>query len=185
MDNHSPLLKTVFDGWDGYHRSIVNAIAPRTREELLWRPAPDLRSVGELAAHIALGRLDWFQRMNAPGSAQLAEKIANGRGPGDAIRETDIAESASALVHWLEITWGMIEKTLSQWTVADLAKTYPHTYWGTTYAVSHQWTIWRIMTHDVHHGGQLSMMLYSQGIDIPELGDLGGHLTDPPLVEES
>ena len=79
----------------------------------------------------------------------------------------------------------MIETTLAAWTVSDLAKTYRHTYWGKTYAVSRQWTIWRILSHDIHHGGQLSTMLATQGIDAPDLGALGGHLTVPPLADSS
>jgi hypothetical protein len=49
--------------------------------------------------------------------------------------------------------------------------------------VSRQWTIWRILTHDVHHGGQLALMLGTQGIPVFELGDLFGHITLPPLAE--
>jgi uncharacterized damage-inducible protein DinB len=71
----------------------------------------------------------------------------------------------------------MIEETLTQWSVADLEQTYRLTYRGITYAISRQWTLWRILSHDMHHGGQLSMLLYMQGIDLPELGDRGGHLT--------
>lgn len=44
-------------------------------------------------------------------------------------------------------------------------------------------TIWRIMCHDIQHGGQLAQMLGMQGLDVPELGELVGHLTEPPVVE--
>jgi hypothetical protein len=54
----------------------------------------------------------------------------------------------------------MIEQTLASWTAADLA-------------------------HDLHHGGELALMLGMQGIAVPELGDLGGHLTVSPLAESS
>jgi hypothetical protein len=47
-------LGTVFEGWDGYQLSLVRAVAPRTPEELRWRPAPHLRTAGEIARHIAL-----------------------------------------------------------------------------------------------------------------------------------
>jgi uncharacterized damage-inducible protein DinB len=77
----------------------------------------------------------------------------------------------------------MIETTLNAWTVADLAQTYPHIREGKIYAVARQWTIWRIMSHDLHHGGQLALMLGLQGIDVPELGDKGGHLTPWSLAE--
>ena len=48
---------------------------------------------------------------------------------------------------------------------------------------SRQWTIWRILSHDLHHGGGLALLLGMQGIDIPDLGEQGGHLTEPPLAE--
>lgn len=177
IDAHS--LLTVYDGWDGYQISLVRAIAPLSPEHLAWRPAPHLRSVGEIAAHISLGRVDWFQRMDAPGSTELASR-------GAALGSVDaIAENPAELVRWLDATWKMIENTLKGWTVNDLAKSYLHAYQGKTYAVSRQWTIWRIMAHDIHHGGELAVMLGAQGVAVPELGDLGGHLTDPPLAESA
>jgi uncharacterized damage-inducible protein DinB len=172
-------LKTVFDGWDTYQLSIVHAIVPLTTEQLDYRPAPHLRSVGEVGSHIGLGRIDWFERMNAPGSADLARRLA-------ALEDkASVARSTTKIVQWLEASWGMIEQTLVTWTVADLAQTYLHTYQGKTYAISRQWTIWRMLAHDLHHGGELALMLGMQGIAIPELGDLGGHLNVPPLAVSS
>lgn len=77
----------------------------------------------------------------------------------------------------------MIETTLTTWTVADLAQTYRHLREGKIYAVTRQWTIWRVMSHDLHHGGQLALMLSLQGIDVPEFSDTGGHLTPWRLLE--
>ncbi len=177
MSPDSYPLKVVYDGWDTYHTSIVHAVAPLTTENLLFRPATHLRSVGELASHIGIGRIDWFLRMDAPGSAELARQVA-------AIKDrAAIDRDAAQIVKWLEASWQMIEQTLTSWTVDDLAKTYRHTYYGKTYAISRQWTIWRILAHDLHHGGELAMMLGLQGIAVPELGDLGGHLNVPPLAD--
>jgi len=170
-------LSNIFQGWDGYQISLVHAVAPLTPQQLAWRPREGLRSVGQLAAHISEGRISWFQRMDAPGSAELMQEIAVLESP------EAIAADTGALVLWLEATWQMVEETLRQWTVDDLSYTYRHEYQGQTYAVSRQWTIWRIMAHDLHHGGELAVMLGMQGIAVPELGDLGGHLTMPPLVE--
>ena len=172
-------LATVFDGWDTYNTSIVHAVAPLTQSQLLFRPAPGLRSVGETASHIGLGRIDWFQCMDAPGSAALAAQTAAGESPAS------IAQDPAEIVKWLEASWQMIDLTLKSWTTADLARTYLNTYYGKTYAISYQWTIWRILAHDLHHGGELAVMLGMQGVEIPELGALGGHLTVPPLTEPS
>jgi len=171
-------LKIIFDGWDGYNTSIIRAVEGLTSDQLAFRAVDAMRSVGELATHIAFGRIDWFPRMNAPGSVDLAREAAS-------ISQADVAGDAVEIVRWLENTWSMIDEILSTWTVEDLSVTYEHEYWGNVYAVSRQWTLWRIMAHDIHHGGQLSELLSMQGIAAPELVDLGGHITEPPVVRKA
>jgi uncharacterized damage-inducible protein DinB len=157
----------------------VHAIEPLSQEQLAWRPAPKLRSVGEVALHIATGRVYWFARMPAPGSRELEQALAQ-LGP-----EADLAREKDTILHWLEITWQMVSGMLNQWSAADLVRSYRHEYWGKVFEVSYQWTIciWRILTPDVHHGGELALMLGMQGIAVPELVDLFGHLTWPPEVK--
>ncbi|HEY3267389.1 MAG TPA: DinB family protein [Armatimonadota bacterium] len=175
-------LFTVFEGWDGYNASLIRAIAPRSPEELAFRPAPGMRSVGEIAAHIAVGRIDWFRRMGAPGSMDLIVQLTSLFGPDEMAWIGALAGDAARIVEWLEASWAMVEANLRRWTVADLAVSHRQSYRGTVYAVSRQWVIWRILSHDIQHGGQLTIMLWRQGIEIPDLGDLGGHLTEPPIV---
>ena len=172
-------LKIVYEGWEGYQTSLVHAIAPLSPAQLAYRPVPNLRSVGEIVNHISLGRIGWFQRMQAPGSDELASQ-ATQWDPEDAI-----VGNAVELVRRLEASWQMVENTLTHWTTADLMKTYRQPYQGKVYAVSRQWTIWRIMAHDLHHGGEIAVLLGQQGINIPELGDVGGHITEVPLEESS
>jgi uncharacterized damage-inducible protein DinB len=174
-------LKTVYKGWDDYQFSLVRALAPLTPEQLAWRPAPELRSVGELAGHIVAGRVSWLHRALGAGSPEFASQVAAWR-PEDAI-ETKPAE----LVRWLERTWEMIEDALNQWTVADLDQVVDlPPYQGKKYALTRQWIIWRVLSHDIHHGGELAVMLGMQGIAIPELGDEGGHpAARAPLAEPS
>ena len=180
-------LISIFDGWDGFQTSLVDAIAPLTPQQLRWRPGIMLRSVGQIARHISLGRLAWFGRMDAPGSAELAEQIREWKVDQDGVRHINeeaiaITQDAGELVRWLEASWGMMAATLQQWEVADLARTYRHKWNGVTYANSYQWTIWRILTHDMHHGGELSLMLGLQGIKSFELTTLFGHITAPPIA---
>lgn len=189
MLNLNISLQAVFEGWDGYQQSIVRAVQPLTPEQLNWHPANHLRTVGELVRHIALGRLTWLMRMDAPGSAELASQIGDWELDEDGNRDivekaVEIADQPEELVRWLELTWKVIENTLSSWTVADLWQTYRHKFLGNTYAVSRQWTIWRVMNHDLHHGGELSLMLGLQGIEAFELSALFGHIIEPPLAED-
>ena len=176
-DVHS--LLTVYKGWDGYQVSLVRAIAPLSREQLAFRPASHLRSAGEIARHISEGRFGWFQRTFGVSSTEAANLVVAWR------REDAIEEQSAELVRGLEVTWQMIEDALNRWTVADLAQTYPLSYQGQNYALPRQWILWRIMAHDLHHGGELAVTLGLQGIALPELGDEGGHITEPPLAEPS
>ncbi len=170
-------LANIFEGWEGYHQSIVHALQPLTQDQLAFRPAPQLRSVDELAAHLALGRLAWFVRLQAPLSQELNQQaVQMGWEPA-------ISSNTDEILHWLDLTWQMISQSINLWTVGDLQRTFEQEYYGTNYRVSYQWVIWRILAHDLHHGGELAVMLGMQGIAIPELGDLGGHLNMPPRTD--
>lgn len=192
MTTTSPSLRVVYDGWDSHQQALMRALTPLTPEQLAWRPAPNQASVNELIGHIAGARLWWFYKMSAPGSVALARQIAPWAGDtfdaGDRDEldqwmqanlrwEETLVQSPGESLRWLASSWGMIEATLGAWTVADLAQTYRHWRGGKVYAVTRQWTIWRVLSHDLHHGGQLALILGLQGVDIPELGDQGGHLT--------
>jgi uncharacterized damage-inducible protein DinB len=189
---------SVYDGWDSHQLALTRAIDPLTPEQLAWQAAPNLSSVGAIISHLALARLYWFHQMGAPGSAVLARQIApwtgeqlNAADPDELQRwivalvklETALEDDPIELRRWLAESWQMIETTLTTWTVADLTQTYRRRYQGKLYEVSRQWTIWRILSHDLHHGGEVAILLGLQGIDIPDLGDRGGHLTDLTLIE--
>jgi uncharacterized damage-inducible protein DinB len=177
MNPQAHSLTSVYKGWDGYQTSLVQAIAPRLREQLIWRPAPHLRSAGEIARHISVGRVDWFYRTFGEESIAAARRVASWE------EDNAIQEDSAELVAGLEVSWRMVEEALSRWTVADLDQTYPLTFQGTDYALPRQWILWRVMAHDLHHGGELAVTLGMQGVNLPELGDEGGHLTPPPLAD--
>jgi uncharacterized damage-inducible protein DinB len=181
VNSNPETLIAVYKGWDDHQISLVRALAPLSREQLVWRPAPHLRSVGEIAGHIIAGRVHWLHRVLGAGSADFASQVAAWR------PEETVEENPAALVRWLEATWQMIEDALQSWTVADLTQSYDlPPYQGKKYALTRQWILWRVLSHDLHHGGELSVMLGMQGIAIPELGDEGGHLAErAPLAEPS
>ncbi len=197
MTTTSPFLTLVYEGWDSHQQALMRAVTALLPEQLAWRPAPNQSSVNELIGHIAGARLWWFYKMHAPGSADLARQIAPWAdetfNAGDSTElnrwleanlqwEETLTKTPGESLKWLESSWQMVETTLNTWTVAELSQTYRHIREGKIYAVTRQWTIWRVMSHDLHHGGQLALMLGLQGIDVPELGDIGGHLTQWSLA---
>jgi uncharacterized damage-inducible protein DinB len=173
MESNRSLL-SVYRGWEGYQLSLVDAIAPLTRDQLRYRPAPRLRSVGETAGHIGEGRFDWLKGILSDDAPRLVQEV-------EALKPaTSYDENAGELVGLLEDTWRLIDHILMNWTADDLESSLVLPYEGKSYRVPYQWVVWRILTHDVHHGGEISLALGLQDIPVPKLGDLGGHLTEVP-----
>src|SRR5262249_44809992 len=107
-------LCEIFEGWGGYQTSLVHAIEPRTPEELAWKPSENLRSAGEITRHIALGRVNWFLRVNAPKSDELAARIpaweSDPHGNQYIVEKAmPIDHDPRALIEWLNTTWEMID----------------------------------------------------------------------------
>lgn len=181
-----PILGKIFDGWNGYQTSIEHAVEPLTTEQLLWRPVPEVRSLGEIIRHLSLGRITWLLRMSAPGIEEIRDHVPDWYTDMDGahhVREDSVASDQSeVLTYWLKLSWTPIQRVLEEWTVEDLFQTYLHQFRGIQYQVSNQWTLWRIMSHDLHHGGQIAMMLACQGIPAFELRALGGHVVSPPVA---
>jgi len=98
MSESSIVLSKIFEGWDGYQTSMLHSVQALSHDQLKWRPAPKLRSIGELTAHIALGRLGWFVRLQAPGALSCINRRSRWLGRGN-------FRQAEEILHWLEVTW--------------------------------------------------------------------------------
>ncbi len=164
--NHLP-LRTFYQGWDVYQQRIVTAIAPLSLQQLALRPAPHMWSIGMLAAHIIATRVGWFHMWLGAGSAELGS-LATWDEDGEPARP--VAE----LVGGLETTWAMIQGALNHWSAADLEQIFydpyaPDQEQATKRQRSRQWIIWHLLEHDLHHGGELSLILGMHGLTALDL----------------
>src|SRR5690349_5246458 len=102
-------LGTMFEGWNGYQTSILHAVESLTAEPLLWRPAPGVRSLGEVIRHLGLGRITWLERMNPPGIEAVSRQIplwyTDPDGARHVVEDSVPADDREALIQWLERSW--------------------------------------------------------------------------------
>lgn len=177
-------LVDVYDGWVKYNDAILEAFDQMSPDQFGFAILPDGATPAHLFRHIALGRIEWLVRIGAPGFDNLAARIPEWKTLPDGVRYV-IAESvaldAPGLRELLCDTAIAIQMTLQSWDICSLGETHRHPFRGTTYAISKQWTLMRILMHDVHHGGQLSLICQQMGIDAPKLVWLGGHLPEPAV----
>jgi uncharacterized damage-inducible protein DinB len=158
MAEQQTTLLPLYQGWETYQGLLVKAIEPLSLDQLSLRAAPQLRSIGENAAHIAGTRAGWLYYQLEKGDDQLAS-LAEWN-PAD-----QSARSAAELVKRLEATWQVIQDALSHWTIADLAAIVHDTDDdGVDHTYTRQWVIWHLIEHDLHHGGEISFMLGMHGL---------------------
>jgi uncharacterized damage-inducible protein DinB len=72
----------------------------------------------------------------------------------------DHPRDAEELVDALTRTWAIVDDCLRRWTAEDLAATITRPD-----RTHHRgWVVWHVMEHDIHHGGEISQILGSNGL---------------------
>ena len=151
--------RDVYRGWDTYHDHLIQAISLLTAEQLSERTTGSLRSIGEICRHIIGARTRWCDKVLGLGGGAL-----------DDLEQWDAEDaserSATELVEGLRASWAVLWDALGSWTVADLAYTIPNTDRdpGEPEFFTRQWVIWHLIEHDLHHGGEVSLILGSHGL---------------------
>jgi uncharacterized damage-inducible protein DinB len=154
----------AYQGWENYQELLIKALAPLTSEQLAYRPAPHLRSIGENVRHIIGARARWCHQV-----LELGDEAFAALGRWD--RRDAPERSAAELVSGLRDSWQVLSDALRGWTPADLDYTIPNTDRepGEPEMFTRQWVIWHLIEHDLHHGGEISQLLGIHGLAAPDL----------------
>ena len=162
MTEQQVLTNTFYSGWHNYQTLLVTALKPLSLEQLSLRPAPGLRSIGEIATHMIGARARWFYLLMNEGGDEFAAL-------GTWDRKGMPARNASELIHGLESTWQGMQSAIARWTPDDWQQTYPGEGSDEPETITRQWVIWHLIEHDLHHGGEISLMLGMHGLQAPDL----------------
>ena len=151
-------LNRLYSGWENYQKLLVEVVAPLTPEQLALRPAPHLRSIYDLVAHIIACRAGWFHEHLREGGPEF-EEIAQWDLEDQPLR------NAADFERGLEVTWKLINDCLTRWTPDDFDVAFESS--GETQ--TRQWVLWHVIEHDLHHGGELSLTLGMHHLRAPDL----------------
>jgi uncharacterized damage-inducible protein DinB len=155
-------LDVIYENWRGYHEKLRDCIAPLTDEQLLVQPGARMWPLGQIVQHIISVRAGWFS-----GTLQDDDETMNGYMSWG--QRDSATRSTLELVRGLDETWAFIEARLQRWTPGDCAKTFPDEWEGQVSQVSRSWVIYHVMEHDLHHGGEVSLILGMNGLRAPDL----------------
>jgi uncharacterized damage-inducible protein DinB len=158
MTEHAVPLTLVYQGWDNFQRELLKVIAPLSPEQLALPVAPTHWPIGMVVQHILNDRIWWFDLWMGEASPEVASFMH-----WEEEEKGQSLHSAAELVAGLEATWGMIERALARWTVADLDDVFepPAALTEAERKVfgpsTRQEIIFHVLRHDIHHGGELAV----------------------------
>lgn len=155
----SPFGRAIIEGWQDYQRQLVVVVRSLTPEQLAVCVAPGLRSVNEIIAHVIAGRASWFCGVLHEGDAEV-DAMEEWENPGQPAR------TAAEYAHGLEATWNMMQGAMMRWTEAELAESMILPWIGPAHPITRSFVVWHIIEHDLHHGGEISHSLGTQGLEI-------------------
>lgn len=150
-------LDVIYQNWRGYQEKLHSCITPLTPEQLLLQPAPHMWPLTQIVQHIISVRAGWFSGTLQDDDAAMNAYMNWGQ------RDSP-ARSAAELARGLDETWAFIDTHLQRWTPDDCAKTFPDEWDGQVYEVSRSWVIYHVLEHDLHHGGEVSLILGMNGL---------------------
>jgi uncharacterized damage-inducible protein DinB len=161
-------LEPFRDGWAKHQARLIDALRGLTPEQLQFRTAPHQWAVWQLAAHMAGSTVYWFHDVLGEGDRATCDRFrvdhttVPGLAAEDAQWEDDEIHprSAEELTDALQRAWALVDDCLQRWTAEDLSASVQQG--GRMH--DRGWVVWHVMEHDLHHGGEISQILGSNGL---------------------
>jgi uncharacterized damage-inducible protein DinB len=158
-----PGVAPFFKGWQLLNERLVAAIRPLSADQLALPVGSPTWPIWASVSHLAGGRVFWLcQIFGEPGleTTPLTEMNV------DMGWEDDLEHPrrADELVRALESTWKIVEHCLATWTPESLGQEARRVRGDEVQLHTRQSVLYRILTHDAYHTGEISLTLGSAGL---------------------
>jgi uncharacterized damage-inducible protein DinB len=161
-------LQPIHEGWARHQALVVKTLAALTPDQLNLRTAPHQWAIWQLAGHVAGSRAYWFHEVLGEGEAATRDlfRVERTTVPGLSLKDAgwedveDRPRTAKELVGGLSRTWAIVDDCLRRWSADDLNASVVRPS-----RTHHRgWVVWHVMEHDIHHSGEISQILGSNGL---------------------
>ena len=165
-------LQHIHEGWANHQRLLLGMVRNLTPDQLASRPAPNMWTVWQLAGHLAGSRAYWFHDVLGEGDPAVRAmfRVASTTVPDLPIEDAgweddeDHPRDAAEIAEAFERTWAMIDASLDNWTTDDLTVEFSRQRRTGTETFTRGWVVWHVIEHDLHHTGEISVILGSHGL---------------------
>jgi uncharacterized damage-inducible protein DinB len=148
-------VREFFKHWDEVRTNLFRALDLLSDDQLDFVPREGLWSLGEVARHIANAEEGWFRFGIAREYDEWPAAYPAADYPTVESVKTLLTEVHARTLSYLD--------TLS---MADLEKKIKAP-WGDDFALF--WIIWHVIDHELHHRGEIYLMLGLMGMEAPEI----------------
>ena len=141
----------LLSDWAAVREGLKQALELLADEQLRFTPREGLRTVGEIAYHIAGTEENWLRL------------LIYGKTPATWTPEVPANLTAAEVRAALSEAH---DRTEAQLASADLRQevTLP---WGSRTTL--RWAVWHVLEHEIHHRGEIYLMLGLLGIEAPDV----------------
>jgi uncharacterized damage-inducible protein DinB len=147
--------KELFGHWAEVRQGLLQALDKLTRAQLSFVPREGLWSLGKVARHIADAEEGWFRYA-------VAREYEEWPAPYTAKEYPTVASIKALLTEVHERTEAYLE------TVDEAAlDRVIETPWGEN--LSLRWIVWHVLEHEIHHRGEIFLMLGLLGLEAPDI----------------
>ncbi len=144
----------LFGHWQQVRLGLLGALDMITDEQLQFVPGEGLWSLGTVARHIANAEDGWF-RYVATGELDEWPPFDE-----EEISTVDAVKTLLREVH------GRTEVLLSAVDVSEVDRIV-EAPWGGRFSL--RWIIWHVLEHEIHHRGEIYLMLGLMGMEAPDV----------------
>ena len=148
-------VRELFSHWDEVRINLLGALDKLTDDQLDFVPREGLWSLGEVARHVANGEEGWFRYVITRTRDEW---------PSDYLA-ADYPTVASIKALLTEVH-ARTETYLDTLSLADLDQQI-EAPWGEHFSLL--WIIWHVVEHEIHHRGEIFLMLGLMGIEGPDI----------------
>jgi uncharacterized damage-inducible protein DinB len=140
--------------WPAVREGLFQLLDRLADEQLAFVPQEKLWSLGQIAIHIAEAEEGWFRHVVTGELSAWPE-----------YRPEDYA-SVAAVKTLLERVHGRTIAYLETLDEAGLDRVI-EAPWGDKFSL--RWVCWHVLEHEIHHRGEISLLLGLQGMEAPDV----------------
>lgn len=163
-------IRPAFSKWPDYNRSLRDAVAAMTEQQLAVEPTPERWPLWATVGHLACQRVFWLCGFaGEPGAETTPFTNAAYDCPGDDDLEHVLGPEQLALA--LDSTFRIVDACLDTWTLEMLSEVLRRQEWDGSWVHTRGAVHQRVFAHDVYHTAEVNEALGIARLSLIQLWD--------------